>query len=139
MALNDTQIKKARPTEKLQKLSNGGGLQLHVAVGGGKLWRCAYRFDNKQKTISLGSYPAVSLAQARELRDGAKKRLAVGIDPMAQKKARRIAQLAASQHSFEIVARKWFDHWKSARSVRHADYVTQPYSVALSPSRKRCH
>jgi len=64
MALTDTAIKKARATDKLQKLSDGGGLQLHIAATGSKLWRLAYRFDGKQKTLALGAYPAVSLSDA---------------------------------------------------------------------------
>ena len=55
MALNDTQIKKAKATDKLQKLSDGSGLQLHIAPTGGKLWRWAYRFAGKQKTMALGT------------------------------------------------------------------------------------
>jgi len=58
MALTDTAIKKAQATEKLQKLSDSAGLQLHIPPTGAKLWRWAYRFDGKQKTMALGAYPA---------------------------------------------------------------------------------
>ena len=123
MALTDTAIKKAQTTGKLQKLSDGSGLQLHIAPTGGKLWRWAYRFDGKQKTMAFGVYPAVSLAQARERRIEAAKVLARGIDPMAHKKAVKLAQQAAAEHSFESVARQWFEHWKGAKNARHANYV----------------
>ena len=91
MALTDTEIKKAKPTDKLQKLSDGAGLQLHIPPTGAKLtssklWRLAYRFDGKQKTMALGAYPAVSLADVRELCRTMRALLATGVDPMAQKK-----------------------------------------------------
>ena len=119
MALTDTAIKKAQATDKLQKLSDGGGLQLHIATTGGKLWRWAYRFDGKQKTMALGIYPAVSLAQARERRNDAAKVLTVGVDPMAQKKADRQAKATANENNFEAVAREWWAHWKHARTSDH--------------------
>lgn len=134
MALSDTQIKKAKPTDKLQKLSDGEGLQLHIATTGGKLWRWAYRFEGKQKTMALGAYPAVSLAQAREARDIAKKLLAAGTDPMAQKKADKQAKQAASEHSFECVARQWFDHWKGTKNARHAGYVMARFEADVFPA-----
>jgi integrase len=134
MALSDSQIKKAKPTDKLQKLADGGGLQLHVAATGGKLWRLAYRFDGKQKTLALGAYPAVSLANARDARDTARKLLAAGADPMAQKKAVKLAKQAASEHSFETVARQWFDHWKSSKSLRHTVYVMARLEADVFPA-----
>lgn len=119
MALTDTAIKKAKATDKLQKLSDGGGLQLHIAPTGGKLWRWAYRFDGKQKTMALGSYPEVPLAQAREWRDAARKLLASGVDPMAKKKADKAAKATAAANNFEAVAREWWAHWKAARTSDH--------------------
>lgn len=119
MALTDTAIKKALPTDKLQKLSDGGGLQLHIVTTGGKLWRWAYRFNGKQKAMALGAYPTVSLAQARERRNEAAKLLAAGIDPMAQKKADKIAKSVAHQNNFETVAREWWEHWKTGRTSDH--------------------
>lgn len=133
MALTDTQIKKTKATDKLQKMSDGGGLQLHVATTGGKLWRWAYRFDGKQKTLALGVYPAVSLAQAREARDTARKLLAAGTDPMERKKANKLARQSASEHSFETVARQWFEHWKGSKNVRHADYVLARLEADVFP------
>ena len=119
MALTDTAIKKAQPTDKLQKLSDGGGLQLHVVPTGGKLWRWAYRFEGKQKTMPLGIYPATSLAQARELHREGVKLLATGVDPMAQKKADKVAKAVANENNFEAVAREWWAHWKHARTSDH--------------------
>jgi integrase len=119
MALTDTAIKKVQATDKLQKHSDGGGLQLHVVATGGKLWRWAYRFEGKQKTMALGAYPAVTLAQARDLRNEAAKLLASGVDPMAKKKAVKAAKASASADNFEAVARAWWEHWKAGRTSDH--------------------
>ncbi|TGW04614.1 DUF4102 domain-containing protein, partial [Mesorhizobium sp. M2D.F.Ca.ET.145.01.1.1] len=81
MALSDVKCRNARPTSKLMKLSDGGGLQLWVQPTGSRLWRLAYRFGGKQKLLALGSYPLISLAEAREARDTAKRLLLRGIDP----------------------------------------------------------
>jgi len=70
--LTDVFLRKLKPTGKVQKHSDGGGLFLHIAPAGGKLWRMAYRYDGKQKTLSFGAYPAVSLKDARQKRDEAK-------------------------------------------------------------------
>jgi hypothetical protein len=78
MPLSDTAIRKAQTSEKVVKLTDGNGLQLWLMPTGGKLWRFAYRFDGKQRTLSLGAYPDVSLSQAREKRDSARKQVAAG-------------------------------------------------------------
>jgi integrase len=134
MALSDTAIKKAKVTDKLQKLSDSGGLQLHIQTTGSKLWRWAYRFDGKQKTMALGTYPAVSLAQARDRRDEARKQLASGVDPMAQKKADKHAKELSSGNSFEAVARDWWAHWKSNRSESHTGYVIRRLEADVFPA-----
>ena len=76
MALTDLFLRTLKSADKVQKFSDGGGLYLHVTVAGGKFWRMAYRFEQKQKTLSLGAYPAVSLKEARRRRDEAKEELA---------------------------------------------------------------
>jgi hypothetical protein len=86
MKLKDITVRNVKPTSKPQKLSDGGGLHLLVQPNGSKLWRLAYRFGNKQKTLALGVYPSVSLADARAGRDEAKKLLARSIDPSVQAK-----------------------------------------------------
>lgn len=94
MPLTDAACRSAKPAEKLRKLSDGGGLQLWIQPSGVKLWRVAYRFNAKQKVIALGSYPLVSLAEAREARNDVKRQLLAGHDPAEQ---RRAAKLAANQ------------------------------------------
>ncbi|MDE2463048.1 MAG: integrase arm-type DNA-binding domain-containing protein, partial [Alphaproteobacteria bacterium] len=101
MPLSDVRCRNARNTNRLQKLSDGGGLQLWVQPTGGRLWRLAYRFDGKQKLLALGAYPAVSLADARKARDDAKSLLAKGIDPSQDKKEKKTAE---PQNTFRAVA-----------------------------------
>jgi integrase len=134
MALTDTQIKKVKPTDKLQKLSDGGGLQLQVAPTGGKLWRWAYRSGGKQKTMSLGTYPDVSLSQARELHSQGRKLLAAGTDPMHKRKSDKVALLVATENSFEAVARDWWAHWQVTRSESHTGYVIRRLEADVFPA-----
>lgn len=123
MRLTDTQIRKARAADKLVKLSDGGGLQLHLMPTGAKLWRWAYRFDGRQKLMALGAYPETTLAEARQQHAAARRLLAQGLDPMDRRKAERTERAAAAEHSFESVARRWHAHWKTGKSTRHAEYV----------------
>jgi integrase len=101
MKLKDITVRNAKPTSKPQKLSDGGGLHLLIQPNGSKLWRLAFRFANKQKTLALGVYPSVSLADARAGRDQAKKLLARSIDPSLQRKSDRRAAIG---NSFKEVA-----------------------------------
>jgi integrase len=87
MPLRDVAVRNAKPSGKPRKLSDGGGLHVLIQPTGSKLWRLAYRFAGKQKTLALGVYPVVSLEEARRLRGEAKKLLARSIDPAAQRKA----------------------------------------------------
>ena len=87
MPLKDVAVRNAKPAAKARKLSDGGGLHVLIQPTGGKLWRLAYRFTGKQKTLALGVYPVVSLEEARRRRDEAKKLLARSIDPSVQRKA----------------------------------------------------
>ena len=89
MKLSDAAVRNAKANGKVQKLSDGGGLYLHVTATGSKLWRMAYRFEGKQKLLSFGAYPAVSLKDARHRRDDARESLAKGIDPGAEKTGQR--------------------------------------------------
>lgn len=81
MALNELVCRNAKPGDAPRKISDGGGLFLMINPGGSKLWRMAYRFNGKQKTLSFGRYPATTLADARKKRDGAKTMLGKGLDP----------------------------------------------------------
>ncbi len=107
MPLTDVQIRKAKPSGKLEKLSDGFGLQLHITPSGSKLWRGAYRFIGKQKTYTLGSYPDVSLADAREKWLKAKALLAEGRDPLIERKQKKAANIAAHECRLRDVAHEW--------------------------------
>lgn len=111
MPLTDTAIKAFKPKGTPYKKYDNDGLYLEVAPSGGKWWRLKYRFGGKEKRISLGTYPAIGLKDARQRRDEAKTMLAKGIDPGEHKKAIK-AEAAASATdealTFEVVAREWY-------------------------------
>lgn len=102
-------IDRARPKAKSYKLSDGNGLYLLVEPNGSKLWRFRYQFACKEKMISLGSFPVVSLATARTRRDDAKRTLAEGKDPSQQKKEEKIAAATAAQNTFGAIAQELLD------------------------------
>lgn len=102
MALSDLKCRTARAAAKLQKFSDGGGLQLWVQPNGGRLWRLAYRFGGKQKLLALGAYPTISLADARQRREDAKRLLASGIDPAGAKKQEQVPA-----ETFRVVAAEY--------------------------------
>ena len=117
MPLTDTTIRTAKPTGKAVKLFDGGGLYLEIAPSGGKWWRLKYRFQGKEKRISLGTYPTVSLKDARERREQAKRLIEQGIDPSNQRKEAKAAAAAIEQEqntTFEAVARDWFSKKRNA-------------------------
>jgi len=107
--MEDIEARKAKPREKPYKISDERGLYLLVIPSGGKSWRMNYRVDGKQKTLSLGLYPEVSLAQARKKREDARKMLAEGLDPMAERAAVKAAKTAKETHTFEVIAKEWLD------------------------------
>ena len=115
MPLTDTQIRKAKPRDKIYKITDERGLYLEVAPSGGKWWRFKYRFDGKEKRLSLGVYPDVDLKDARERRDRARKQVASEIDPSEQRKAEKIARLDSNANTFEAVAREW--HAQRAKAM----------------------
>jgi Arm DNA-binding domain len=106
MSLSDATVRGAKPATTSRKLSDGGGLFLLITPKpvGSKLWRLAYRFGGKQKALALGIYPAVSLSQARNGRDEAKRLLASGIDPSVQRKTERQIEKVTASNSFRAVA-----------------------------------
>ncbi len=106
MALSDTKIKQLKPREKDFKESDEKGLYLLVKTTGSKLWRLKYRFGGKEKTYSIGSYPEISLKDARELRDAARSQVAKGVDPNETKRAAKAVQQGLN--SFAVIAREWY-------------------------------
>jgi integrase len=131
--LNDTRARTARAKSTLYKLTDERGLHLSVYPNGSKLWQLRYRFEGKERTASLGKYPEVSLAEAREKRDQMRKQVAKGIDPVQSQKAAKDVKKLAQTNSFEAVARIWFEGWKAARSPRHAEYVIRRLEADVFP------
>ena len=125
MALTDTFIKNTKHSGKPagDKHSDGGGMYLHVKEGG-KYWRMNYRFAEKQKTLALGVYPDVPLADARKARDKARKLLAKGIDPSTAKREEKQATAAAAANTFESVALAWLDKTSTERIASTQDKIT---------------
>ncbi len=108
MPLTVLQVEKAKAAEKDYKLSDERGMYLLVTKAGGKLWRLKYRIDGREKVLCIGSYPDLSLKEARELRDKARNQLANGIDPSADKKAKKASSAQSNADSFEHLAKEWF-------------------------------
>jgi len=124
MPLTDTKVKNAKHGERPQKLFDSNGLFLFVrATGGGKSWHFKYRFDGKEKQLSFGTYPEISLAKARERREEARRMVAEGIDPGAVRKAMKEAKTATAD-TFEVLAREWIAKSTPAWSASHIKTVT---------------
>ena len=107
--LNDLQVRSAKPKEKDFKLGDSSGLYLFVTKSGSKLWRLKFRVDGKEKTLSFGKYPEISLAEARALRDQARKTHAQGIDPSLIKKHAKLKSINSADLTFQKVAEDWFE------------------------------
>lgn len=123
MSLTDTKIKKAKPKDKQYKLYDERGLFLLVSPNGGKWWRFKYRFDDKEKLLSLGTYPDVPLKDARDRRDDARKLVAAEIDPGQHRKAKKTASISNRANSFEVVAREWFANRLTGWSTSHSNRI----------------
>jgi hypothetical protein len=104
MKLTDREIRATKAGHAIAKLSDGGGLQLWITPDGAKRWRLAYRHNGSQKTLAIGVYPAVSLKQAREARDEARRVLGRGQDPSLAKKLEKAAKLKNSGNTFNALA-----------------------------------
>jgi integrase len=134
MKLTDTKVRNAKIGKSPVSLSDGGGLYLHITPAGGKLWRYNYRFGGKQKTITFGRYPEISLAEVREKHIAARRVLAAGTDPMEQRKAAKASAKVADEHSFQFIALSWHEHWKVGKSLRHTDTVLRRLQGDVFPA-----
>jgi integrase len=121
--LSDTAIRQAKPALKARKLFDSGGLYLLIAPTGGKRWRLKYRFAGKERLLALGIYPDVGLKKARDKRDAARKLIADGIDPGAERKAAKAALMQREGGSFEAVAREWFKKFSAGWAPTHSTTV----------------
>ncbi len=117
--LSEVKVRNAKSRGNAYKLFDGGGLFLMVTPSSGKLWHFKYRFDEKEKKLAFGTYPEISLADARARRDEARKQIAHGIDPGAVRKAQKQAQTEETE-TFEVIAREWHMKFKSTWTEGHA-------------------
>lgn len=134
MSLTDIKAK-CQTLEKEYKLTDGFGMFLRVTPKGSKYWQMAYRFEGKQKLFSIGVYPAVSLSDARQRRDEARRLLAQGIDPNAKKQA-EVKELKAKRdktRSFSVVAKAWFST-KTKWSKDYGDSVWKRLETYVFPT-----
>lgn len=133
MALSDTKIRSAKPEDKAYKLTDGKGLFLLVHPNGSKYWRFRYRFGGKEKMLAFGVYPDVSLANAREKRDEARKLVANGVDPSEKRKEVKEEQ-QKEFNTFEKVARDWHatnKKWSEGHSHRVLKSLEDNIFVAI--------
>ena len=131
MPLTDTALRSAKPRTKAFKLFDGGGLYLEVSPAGGKWWRWKYRHGGKEKRLSLGVYPDVSLKAARAKREGARQQLAAGIDPGEARKAEKLAQAGAE--CFEAIAREWHAKFSPGWVATHGDRILRRLEKDVFP------
>lgn len=130
--LSDMKVKTAKAKDKSYKLSDNDGLYLLVTEKGGKWWRFKYRFSGKEKLLSLGTYPEITLADARQRRDEARRQVAQGIDPGAVRKAQKEAD-AEEKETFEVIAREWHARFKTTWTQGHAVTIMSRLERDLFP------
>lgn len=133
MPLNDRQIKNAKPSEKPYKLADGHSLHLLVKPNGGKYWRFDYAFGGKRKTLSIGTYPTISLAEAREAAENARRMIANGQSPSEAKQAAKAEKAAALANTFQAIAAQWhtanLHRWKT----NHAGRISHHFEKDVLP------
>lgn len=133
MALTDIQCRNAKPKDKPYKKYDSNGLYLFIKPNGSRLWRLKYRFINKEKTLSFGEYPLVSLAEAREERDKAKKLLLKDIDPSAARKENKAKIKKENENSFKAISIEWFDNNLERWSKGYAQKIKRILEMHLYP------
>lgn len=121
--LTELACRNARPGEKDRKLADAHGLYLLVKRTGYRTWCWKYRHAGRERKLTIGAYPEISLKQARDERDEARRQLRMGLDPAAEKKRRKAEAAAAALDSFERVARGWHAAWSASRAPRYARQV----------------
>jgi integrase len=132
MPLNDLKVRTAKPREKPYKISDFDGLYLLVTEKGYKWWRFRYRFDGKEKLLALGTYPEISLADARQRRDEARKQVAHGIDPGSLRKAMKQAE-TQEKETFEVIAHEWHTKFTPTWTTGHAGTIMSRLERDLFP------
>lgn len=119
--LTDNAIKNFKPSKKPIRNFDSNGLYIEVSPRGGKWWRLKYRFQGKEKRLSLGVYPEISLKKARELRDEFRKMVAEGLDPSENRKSQKNSQIESGNNTFESIAKEWIVKHGRNWVTSHAD------------------
>jgi integrase len=138
--LTDTEVRKARKAKTAYKMADGHGLFIQVQPNGTKLWRFAYRFGGKQKLLALGVYPVITLAAAREKHMEARRALAGGIDPAAQRKIEKqtangkVERQAGQGIMFGDAAALWYEHWKGHKSAPYVAVMDSRLKKDILPA-----
>jgi integrase len=132
MSLTDTAIRNAKPKKKQYKLTDGKGMYVLVKQAG-KYFRLDYRFGGKRKTLALGVYPDVTLKEAREKRDEARKLITNGVDPAQMRKVTKLMHTEQTANNFEAVAREWFAKRSSNWAESHAKKIIRRFELYLFP------
>ncbi|MDR1487279.1 MAG: integrase arm-type DNA-binding domain-containing protein [Deltaproteobacteria bacterium] len=133
MPLTDTFLRNLKPEDKPVKHADMEGLYLYSTPTGLKSWRFDYRYEGKRQTMTFGTYPLLSLRQAREKLMDAKKTLQSGINPAMQKRAVKDAQATSSLGSFEVVAREWFERKKIGKVESYSSRIWGRVEKELLP------
>jgi integrase len=133
MPLKEMTVRNAKPREKAYKLSDEKGLYLFIKPNGSKAWRLKFRFLGKEKTLSIGLYPDVSLSDARNARDNARKQLADKVDPGLSKQVSKRSAKDAAENSFEILAREWYIKFSPKWSPSHGERVLRRLEKDIFP------
>lgn len=132
MNLTDTEVRKAKPAAKPYRMSDGHGLYIQVQPNGTKLWHYGYRFEGRQRLLSLGTYPTpVTLAGAREAHAEARRKLAAGINPAAEKQAQKRTETGTT---FADVCKLWLDHWKADKAPRYVKQMESRLNGDILPT-----
>jgi integrase len=132
MPLTDTAIRNAKPKEKQYKLTDGKGMYVLVKQAG-KYFRFDYRFGGKRKTLALGVYPDVTLKEAREKRDEARKLIANGVDPAQMRKVSKLMHAEQTANNFEAIAREWFAKRSENWAESHAKKIIRRFELYIFP------
>jgi hypothetical protein len=136
MALTEITIRNAKPKDKAYKLSDAGGLFLSVTPAGGKLWRVKFRISGKEKLLSLGGWPDVTLANARKERDKAREALAGGIDPAREKQLAKHRAKVSAGNTFGEIAQEFIDKRRreglSESTAEKSEYYISRMGTAIA-------
>lgn len=133
MKLNNIQVKNAKPREKMYRMSDGNSLLLEIHPNGSKYWRVPYSHNGKRRQISLGTFPIVSLAEAREMRTEQLKLVLKGIDPVEVRRQQKIENEMNHVNTLEGIAREWHEHQKHAWKERHAIRIMERLELNIFP------